>query len=270
MTTNRYPTMFARHQAEGRKAFMPFTMLGWPSPERCWEIIQALADGGASGLELGVAFSDPVADGPVIQGVATETIASGFTVPQIWPLLAKTRAQYPDLPIGLLVYTNTVLAQGIDTFYTQAAQAGVDGVLIADLPPELAHEVVPAAQAAGIAPIFIVSPLSTPDRLGAMAQVAQGFWYVVSRLGITGLHQDVDTALADCLTQLKAVSDLPAYVGFGISTPQQAQAMVRLGADGVITGSKVVQLVQSDPTLAQLNTFLTTMTQALKPVSASP
>ena len=263
MPASRYQTIFTEHQKAGQTVFIPFTMLGWPDETRCFEIIQALADNGASALELGIPFSDPVADGPVIQNVATETIANGFTVPQIWPLLTKIRTAYPDLPIGLLTYTNTVLAQGVETFYQHAANAGVDGVLIADLPPEFASDILPTAQKHNIAPIFIVSPLTSIERINVMASYAQGFWYVVSRLGITGVHQDIDTTLVDCLTRLKSVSNLPAYVGFGISTPEQAQQMISLGADGVITGSKIIQLVQNDPSLDSLKTFLPQMKSAL-------
>ncbi len=243
-TQNRYQQTFAQLKASGRKAFIPFTILGWPNRETSRAIIQAMIDGGASALELGIAFSDPAADGPVIQQADTETLATGFKVDDALDLLREIRRDNPGIPIGLLVYYNLVLARGAEAFLQAVVEVGVDGVLIADLPPESAEEVLPAARQAGVQLIFIVSPLTSDVRLVQIAQMAGGFLYVVSRLGITGVEERYDDTLKTLLTRIHQQSDLPACVGFGISKPEHVQQMADLGADGVIVGSRIITLVR--------------------------
>ncbi len=243
-TTGRYAQRFAQLKEAGQKAFIPFTLVGWPDRETSLTIIDAMIEGGATMLELGLAFSDPAADGPIIQQAATETLASGFEVKDALSLIRCIREKHPAIPIGLLVYYNMVLARTAEGFFQQVAEAGVDGVLIADLPPELADEVLPAARKNKLDLIFIVSPLTSPQRLTKIAEMAGGFLYVVSRLGITGTEERYDDQLQTLLKTIKQTTDLPACVGFGISTPEQAAKILALGADGVITGSKVIQLVR--------------------------
>jgi tryptophan synthase alpha chain len=255
MTFNRYQKRFQSLKAQNQKAFMPFTILGWPTPDVSMAILEGMIQGGASMLELGLAFSDPAADGPVIQAAALETLESGFKVKDSVALIRRIRLVDEEIPIGLLVYYNMVLAQGIDRFFSTMAEAGVDGVLIADLPPENIGEIKEAAQKAGIQIIFIVSTLTTPERLQAILKHAGGFLYVVSRLGITGVDARYDIALPDLLKTIARVTEIPTCVGFGISTPEQAHTMTALGADGVITGSQVIQevnrlrLKEGDPCL---------------------
>jgi tryptophan synthase alpha chain len=238
-----------------RLSLMPFTVLGWPTVETSWRVIETLASHGADALELGLPFSEPIADGPVIQAAVTETLDNGFTLADGWMLLERTRSTYPDLPISVLVYTNTVLSMGVDAFYQKAAHIGVDAVLVADCPAETAQELlIPAAKAHGIAPVFLISPVTDPERVAKMAPLAEGYWYVVSRLGVTGVETRYDTALADTLKRLKKISDLPALVGFGISSPESVHQMRDAGADGVIVGSKIIQTVQA--ALAQGEDFV--------------
>jgi tryptophan synthase alpha chain len=251
----RYAKRFAQLKAQGKHAFIPFTILGWPTREKSLEIIDAMLEGGATMLELGLAFSDPAADGPIIQQADVETLATGFKVKDALTLIKAVRQKDADIPIGLLVYYNMVLAKGPERFFQQLAEAGADGVLIADLPPELAEEVLPAAQKAGIDLIFIVSPLTSNERLEKIAAMAGGFLYVVSRLGITGTEARYDTHLKTLLARIKAITPLPACVGFGISTPEQATNMIQLGADGAITGSKVIQIIRDNPN-QPINTVL--------------
>ncbi len=260
--SNRYSNRFAQLEKQGRKAFIPFTMLGWPNRKSCLATVATMIDSGVSALELGMAFSDPVADGPVIQRAASETIASGFTVADAFDLLKEIRSIDQDIPIGLLVYYNMVLRYGITDFFTQAHNCGVDGILIADLPPEAASETYPAARAAAVESIFIVSPLTLPDRLDTIAKYAGGFLYAVSRLGTTGVEERYDRELEALISRVKATSTLPVCVGFGISTAKQAQQMFALGADGAITGSKIVDLVRNTPEhllTTCLQEYLTTM-----------
>src|SRR5262249_40524448 len=151
-----------------------------------------MIDEGATALELGLAFSDPVADGPVIQRATNEVLEGGFTVDQAWALLSRVRKYNSNIPIGLLCYLNIVLARGAERFFEQAATCGVDSVLIADLPPDAADEVAPVAEAHGIALVFIVSPLTSDARLSKIASLSKAYLYVVSRLGITGVQETHD------------------------------------------------------------------------------
>lgn len=225
-------------------AFMPFTLMGWPDVDASFNIIKAMIDGGASALELGVPFSDPVADGPVIQAATFEALESGMTVHKLWALLKQVRAYHAEIPISLMVYYNMVLAQGVERFFQEAKASGVDGILIVDLPPELADEVAEISRTTGVALIFILSPLTSPERLSLILQYASGYLYVVSRLGITGTEERYDADLQQLIQSVKSKTSLPLLVGFGISTPAQTQKMLDFGADGVITGSHLIKLVQ--------------------------
>lgn len=270
----RYQARFSRLKAGGQKAFIPFTLLGWPNPQTAMEIIRAMRDGGASALELGLAFSDPMSDGPVIQQAAMETLNTGYCVDDAMALLKDVRSLDDEIPIGLLVYFNMVLARGVDRFFGDAAQAGVDGVLIVDLPPELSGEVLDAAQAHGVQLIYIVSPLTNPQRLEQILSVAGGFLYIVSRLGITGTEERYDDDLKTLLDRVRQNSSLPCCVGFGISTPDQAKRMLSLGADGVITGSRIIQVVdkarqQQLPVYDAVRTYVEQMVSVTKQAIAA-
>jgi tryptophan synthase alpha chain len=256
--------MFRNLKQTGRHAVIPFTLLGWPNPEVCLKTIDAFVAGGATALELGLAFSDPMADGPVIQQAAKEVLDARFTVDDALALLAKIRERHPDIPIGLLVYYNLVLARGIDRFFTDIAQAGADGVLIADLPVEAADEVLPAATVSGVQLIGMVSPVTDETRLQHILQAAGGFLYVVSRLGITGTEERYAQTLSELLKRIKANSAIPACIGFGISLPKHVKAMLDLGADGVIIGSAVIERIrQSAPNYntGALSDYLSSLAQ---------
>lgn len=259
--TDKYNERFAQLKANNKKAFIPFTMLGWPNKDACLKTVKTMIESGATALELGIAFSDPLADGPTIQQAAMETIASGFKTEDAFNLIAEIRTFDQAIPIGLLVYYNMVLKYGTESFYAKAKQMGVDGILIVDLPPEEAETVSAIAKQNQIAQIFIVSPLTTQKRLDLILRQATGFLYVVSRLGITGTHEDFDQKLQDLLTSVKKSTSLPLLVGFGISTPEHARKMLSLGADGVITGSKVIDLVKASDSQA-LSNYLLSMVEA--------
>lgn len=259
----RYGQKFAELKAGGGKAFIPFTLLGWRTADESFEIVKTLIDAGASALELGFAFSDPVADGPIIQAAAFETIEAGFRLDDAFELLQRIRTYDAKIPIGLLLYYNVVLSRGVERFYKQAADAGVDSILIADLPADCAPEVAGVAQAYGIAPVFIISPLTDDERLAQIAKVALGYLYVVSRLGITGTHETYDNDLQSLLSRARKVTQLPLCVGFGISTPEQAKRMISMGADGVITGSGVIQIVRQQGSGQTLLTYAQSMVNAV-------
>ncbi len=265
LSHHRYQKMFARLGNEAHKAFIPFTILGWPDRDTSFQMVKTMINGGAHALELGLAFSDPMADGVIIQEADKETLANGFKVRDAIELLKDIRAYNADIPIGLLVYYNMVLARGPEQFFKEMGEAGVDGVLIADLPVEAMEEVAPFAARYGIELICIVSPLTTHARLDAISRYAGGFLYVVSRLGITGVEENFDESLRQLMKRIKEKTDLPLCVGFGISKPEHARQMINAGADGVIIGSRIIQMMKEtapDARLKQVHRFIESMVHA--------
>ena len=205
---------------------------------------------GASALELGFPFSDPVADGPVIQRAAHEVLQTGFSIDNAFTVIERAREFGPSTPIGVLVYYNIVLAQGVEKFFSRCRFSGVDGVLIADLPVESIREVSDAAEKSNVRLILLVSPVTSPSRIEAICKNAGGFIYPISRLGVTGTGErdgTKDEPLSKLIAALKAQTKVPVCAGFGISNPKQAREMLALGVDGVITGSRVIELIRSAP-----------------------
>jgi tryptophan synthase alpha chain len=239
---SRYDAMFAR--TEG--AFVPFLMLGDPDPATSLDLVRALVGGGADGLELGIPFSDPVADGPVIQAAATRALASGARVRHGWDIISAIRTENPDMPIGLLVYANLVLHDSAQVFYRDAAIAGVDSVLIADVPLGEAAVVDAVALAHGIAPVHIAPPNANLDRLADIARASKGYVYVTSRPGVTGADDRLDESCAPIIAELRKAGAPPALLGFGISRPAHVRQAIEFGAAGAISGSAVVRRVESN------------------------
>ncbi len=228
-------------EKNGRPLFIPFAVLGDPDPRRSLEVIRTLIEHGADALELGFPFSDPPADGPVIQEADSRALRAGTRVDDCFRILRQLK-DLTDVPVGLLIYYNLVLRRGIDRFYRECAEAGVASVLVADLPLEHADEVLPAAGRHRVAPVFMASELTTPDRFERIAAVARGYLYVVSYLGVTGVGNSVlEEKIAQVVRAARRHTALPLCVGFGINSPAQAQAAVRAGADGVIVGSRIVR-----------------------------
>lgn len=232
---------------DGGHVYMPYVLLGYPDLETSFSVAKTLLENGAHGLELGFPFRDPVADGPVIEKAGNIALDNGFTVDHGFEIAKRIRTLSPDIPLTLMLYYNMVLARGIDRFFADCKMAGVDGVLIPDMPPERADTVAPAARANGIELVFIAAPTSTPERLQKIAAVAGGFVYVVTRMGITGSVENYSDKLSALFASIKSHIDLPAIAGFGISTPDQARKMIEFGADGVITGSKIVEMTTNSP-----------------------
>lgn len=263
-THDRYAESFQQLKESGQHALIPFTLLGWPDPDTCLRSVDAFVAGGATALELGLAFSDPMADGPIIQQAAKSVLDAQFSVDDALQLMAQVRERHPAIPIGLLVYYNLVLARGVDRFFADIAQAGADGVLIADLPVELTEEVLPAAQQHGIHLIGMLSPLTDETRLQQITAVSGGFLYVVSRLGITGTEARHDQSLTGLFQRIQAHSDLPACVGFGISRPEHVRKMLDMGAQGVVVGSALIEQIQQLPngtSLAPISNYLKTLAE---------
>ena len=244
---------FARCREEGRAAFVPFLMAGDPDLATSARLVEALAAGGADVIEVGIPFSDPVADGPVNQRAAGRALAAGARLPAVLEMIARCRERVP-VPIVLFTYFNPVHCRGVARFAEQAAASGIDGVLCVDLPPEEAEdEWLPALRAAGIDTVFLVAPTSTKERLSRAAAASSGFVYAVSRTGVTGAGARVPAELAKEIKRARKRIDLPLVVGFGISEPAQAAAVGGL-VDGVVVGSALVRLVEEhagEPDLAE-------------------
>jgi tryptophan synthase alpha chain len=204
--------------------------------------LDALVDGGADVIELGMPFTDPMADGPAIQNANIRSLGKGTTTADVLAIAAAFRARHPDVPLVLMGYANPMVRRGADWFADQAAKAGVDGVICVDIPPEEDAALGPALRAKDIAPIRLATPTSDTNRLPAIIEGSAGFLYYVSVAGITGKQQAAQASIEDALARLKAVTDLPVAVGFGVRTPDQAGAIARV-ADGVVVGSALVDLV---------------------------
>ena len=236
--------VFRHCRSEKRAAFIPFLTAGDPDLETTASLMQAMADGGADLIELGVPFSDPIADGPVIQRASSRALASGTTLSGILRLVARSRDRL-GVPILLFTYYNPIHARGVESFAEQAAASGVDGVLCVDLPPdEGAHqEFIPAMREHGLDTVFLLAPTSTRDRVKRVAHYSTGFVYYVSHTGITGAREELPKELLKEARSLRRKLTQPLAVGFGISTPQQAAAVAKV-ADGVVVGSALVGLIE--------------------------
>lgn len=229
---------------EQGRAFVPFLMLGDPDLETSRDLLDIAVQSGADALELGIPFSDPVADGPTIQAAARRALDVGVTPAGCFDLLEDFRNKHADVPVGLLVYANLVLGRGIDRFYARASRAGVDGVLVADVPTQEGQPFADAAQAQGVDPVFIAAPNSPPAVLRDIARLGRGFTYVVARRGVTGVRADAPLPKAELFESLVQVKAPPAVVGFGISQPEHVRAALGLGASGVISGSAVIRRIE--------------------------
>jgi tryptophan synthase alpha chain len=244
VTPDRYGAIFARLAARSEGAFVPFVVLGDPSPDESLAVVRALADAGADALELGIPFSDPIADGPTIQAAAVRALAAGTRPALALAVVASVRETHPELPIGLLVYANLVEAPGLDDFYARVAAAGVDSVLVADVPALEAAPYAGAAARHGVAPVLIATPNASEGDLAHIAQLTRGYTYVVTRAGVTGAERAAGGGLESTLAALARHGAPPALVGFGVSAPEHVEAALRAGAAGAISGSAVVAIVE--------------------------
>jgi tryptophan synthase alpha chain len=247
---HRIEACFARLRAEGRKAVIPYVTSGDPFIETTVDVLHALADGGADILELGVPFSDPMADGPVIQRASERALARGVGLADVLGQVREFRSRDAETPIVLMGYANPIerydLLRGAGRFVQDAAQAGVDGVLVVDYPPEESLEFSARLKAAGLAPIFLLAPTSTDERIRAVGEVASGYVYYVSLRGVTGAGHLDTGEVAQAVPRIKKHVPVPVGVGFGIRDGASARAVARV-ADAVVVGTALVQRLEQQP-----------------------
>jgi tryptophan synthase alpha chain len=247
-TVTRLDHTFAALKSQGRKALIPFITCGDPFPEKTVDIMLAMAKAGADVIELGVPFSDPMADGPVIQKAAERALTKGISLNRVLADVKAFREQDDTTPVVLMGYANPIenhdLRHGAGSFVRDAKASGVDGVLVVDYPPEECEEFAARLKAADLAPIFLLAPTSTEERMAQVGRVAAGYVYYVSLKGVTGAgHLDTD-AVADMVPRIKAHVNVPVGVGFGIRDAQTAKAVAAV-SDAVVIGSRIVQLLET-------------------------
>jgi tryptophan synthase alpha chain len=260
----RIKAVFAKLE---QPAFIGFTVAGDPDKETCIRAAMALINGGTDILELGVPFSDPVADGPTIQKADERALAAGTTVDMVFDIVRELR-KTTDVPIVFLAYYNMIYRRGIDRFYKEAQESGVDGILIADMPVEESDDVYETALRCGIDPIFLVSRTTSDERIRKIASRAHGYLYLVAVLGVTGARDTVSSGAIDLVKRVREYTSVPIALGFGISTPDHAKVCSNAGADGVIVGSAIVDIVgknRNDPHAMErdLKDFVGQMKKAL-------
>jgi len=262
-----YKQVFSKLREQNRTALIPFFVIGDPDFETSLAVVKTAIDAGADVLELGIPFSDPIADGPTIQKADVRAAKSGMSVAKALEFIRKVK-DYRDIPIGLLMYYNLVYQYGAERFCRDFHRAGVNSILVADLSIDDADEIVGPAVSAGLDTVFMVTPNTHPQRMRLIASKTTGFVYTVSVLGVTGSRERLSDTVEELVGKLKSLTNVPVCVGFGISRPEHAVTVARAGADGVIIGSKVVGLIESnlgsrEAILTQISAFLAEVRAAI-------
>ena len=259
--SKRYQALFDHLETKKQGAFVPFVVLGDPNRSLSLKIIDTLIDAGADALELGIPFSDPVADGLVIQNASTRALNAGATPEICLDIIAEIRQKHPTIPIGLLLYVNLVYRNGIENFYERCAKAGVDSLLIADAPLDESAPYRAAAEKFSLQQIFIAPPNGDQETLQQVAEYGQGYTYLLSRAGVTGADAKAGMPIEHMLTTLNKYNAPPSLLGFGISRPEQVREAIKSGAAGVISGSAVVKIIEKnlddpDKLLSEMHKFI--------------
>lgn len=264
---DRYADMFSALKEKNQGAFVPFVMIGDPDKDTSFEIIKTLVESGADALELGIPYSDPIADGPTIQHASIRALSKGITPDDCFDVIARVRDAFPAVPIGLLLYSNLVLAKGIDGFYQQANQAGVDSILIADVPLREADRFIAVAEANNVQQILIAPPNASDKTLQQIGEKSSGYTYLLGRAGVTGAETAATIPAHELIEKLDAYHVAPPLLGFGISKPEQVKEAINAGAAGAISGSATVNLIAGNledtpAMLTALSTFVGDMKAA--------
>ena len=246
---------------KGGKALIAYITVGYPSIEATQKVVPLLAECGCDIVELGIPFSDPLADGATIQNASHQAILNGVT-PQMCLDIARELGKKADLPLVFMSYLNPLLSYGLENFCRACAVSSIGGLIIPDLPPDEGGELDELTRQNGLDLIYLLPPTATVERVGLIAQRSQGFIYLVSVIGVTGTRTSLPQNLEASITRLRTITAKPLCVGFGISSPEQAREACRL-ADGVIIGSKIVQLIEADTSLATLRDFVKEVRESL-------
>lgn len=258
---NRVALQFQKLRETGKKAFIPYIMGGDPDLASLPRILEVLAEAGADLIEVGVPFSDPLADGPVIQTAGVRALKNGCALTRLLATI-KPVAACLATPLMLMIYYNQVLQRGLERFMAEVKEAGCAGLIIPDLPPEAAGELRELAGRLEVGLNFLVAPTSKTGRIKAAAEASTGFLYAVSLKGVTGVRSSLPPELPDFIRRVKNLNDRPVAVGFGIATPEQARLVAGL-ADGVIIGSAIVRTIAENPGLDKVKTFVRGLREAI-------
>lgn len=250
---SRFQEVFAACHRAGRAALMPYVTAGDPSIEWSERLLDAIIEAGADMIELGMPYSDPLADGPTVQAASQRALAAGVTVNAVFDLARRLTERHPHVPVALLVYYNCIFRRGIRRFVEDVKEAGIDGLIVPDLPPDEGEELEKHASEKGVDVIYLVAPTSTPERIRLIASHSSGFIYCVSLTGVTGARSRLAASLGEFLQRVRAEMraagrELPLAVGFGISKPEHVAEVSRI-ADGVIVGSALIDRFHSQESL---------------------
>ncbi len=248
---SRFQSTFDRCRREGRAALMPYATAGDPTLEWTERLVDAIIESGADMLELGIPYSDPLADGPTVQAAGQRALNNGATIQGVFDAVGRIRSRHPDVPIALLVYYNCIFRWGEERFVRAAGECGVDGLIVPDLPPEEAESLEQTSEDHGLDLIYLLAPTSTPDRIDTVTKRSRGFIYCVSLTGVTGARQNLSNQLAPFMQNVRrglesAGRSVPLAVGFGISTAEHAKEVSQI-ADGVIVGSALIDRLATAP-----------------------
>ncbi|MGE5172717.1 MAG: tryptophan synthase subunit alpha [Betaproteobacteria bacterium] len=260
---SRIKNTFNRLKKKNETALIPYVMAGDPDLATTKKLILEMERAGSDIIELGAPFSDPLADGPTIQKAAIRALKNHTSIADVLGLVSDVRLT-SKIPLILMTYYNLIFKYGEERFVHDAVAAGLDGIILPDLPPEEAGTLIPPAKKAGLDTIFLLAPTSTADRINLVCKVSQGFVYYVSLTGVTGARTDVQHSVKDSLQKIKSVTDKPVAVGFGISSPDQAAQVAHWGADGVIVGSALVKVIEENGNSPELVEKATAFVKALK------
>ncbi len=258
----RIAAVFELARAENRAALMPYLALGHPTPEASPDLIRAAIAGGADLLELGIPFSDPLADGPVIQRATHAALQQGMTVARCLEMVQNLRQRGVMIPLIFMGYYNPILAYGEEAFCRACSDVGIDGLIVPDMPPDEGEKLEKACHQHGPALVYLLAPTSTPERIRLVSERSRSFIYLVSVTGITGPREHLPSDLASFVNRVRKATDKPLAVGFGISTPAQAQQVATL-VDGVIVGSALVRLAEEKNGMGKVKSFVRELRQVV-------
>lgn len=242
---NKIEVLLKDMKKKGKRAFIPYIMAGDPDLEKTREALMLFERIGADIVELGVPFTDPLADGPTIQRASERALKNGITLRKVMEFVKEMR-ELTSIPIVLMTYYNPVFKYGEERFVKEAVKYGVDGIIVPDLPPDEAKDLIRLSRRHGLATIFLLAPTSTEERIRKVVKASRGFIYYVSITGITGARLEVDKSLDDSIKRIRTLTDKPVCIGFGVSNPEEASRMSAI-ADGVIVGSAIVRVLNESP-----------------------